>query len=113
MTNSNPCSSPSLPQRAPDRGHARFSLGRLAATPGALALLEQHHVSIFTLLERHACGDWGDVCADDAHANEQALIHGGRVLSCYTLAAGVADSRVWIISEWDRSVTTVLMPSEY
>lgn len=91
----------------------RFPLGQLAATPGALELLEQHCVSLFDLLARHARGDWGDVDAEDAHANDQALIHGSRVLSCYTLVPGDADTRVWIISEGDRSVTTALKPEEY
>ena len=93
--------------------HARFPLGRLAATPGALDLLEQHQVSLFDLLARHASGDWGDVGAEDAHANDQALIHGDRLLSCYPLMPGDPDTRVWIITEWDRSVTTALRPSEY
>lgn len=93
--------------------HARFPLGQVAATPGALELLEQHHVSLFDLLARHAKGDWGDVGAEDAHANDQALIHGYRLLSCYTLVPGDPDTRVWIISEADRSVTTALTPEEY
>lgn len=94
-------------------GHAPFPLGQLAATPGVLELLEQHQVSLFDLLGRHASGDWGDVGADDAHTNEQALIHGNRLLSCFTLVLGDPDTRVWIISEADRSVTTALLPSEY
>lgn len=92
---------------------ARFPLGQLAATPGALELLEQHCVSLFDLLARHVRGDWGDVDAEDAHANDQALIHSSRLLSCYTLVPGDADTRVWIISEADRSVTTALKPEEY
>ena len=97
----------------PKSGHARFPLGQLAATPGALDLLEQHQVSLFDLLARHASGDWGDVGAEDAHTNEQALTHGDRLLSCYPLEPGDPDTRVWIISEADRSVTTALLPSEY
>ena len=97
----------------PKSGHARFPLGQLAATPGALDLLEQHQVSLFDLLARHASGDWGDVGDEDAHANEQALIHGSRLLSCYKLVTSNPDTRVWIISEADRSVTTALLPSEY
>jgi len=93
--------------------HARFPLGQIVATPGALDLLDQHHVSLFDLLIRHASGDWGDIGAEDAHTNDQALIHGDRLLSCYPLVAGDRDSRVWIITEWDRSVTTALLPSEY
>lgn len=94
-------------------GHARFPLGQLAATPGVLELLDRYQVSLFDLLARHASGDWGDVGAEDAHTNEQALIHGNRLLSCYTLVPGDPDTRVWAISEANRSVTTVIMPSEY
>ncbi len=94
-------------------GHARFPLGKLAATPGALDLLDRYHVNLFDLLVRHASGDWGDVGAEDAHANEQALIHGNRLLSCYTLVPGAPDTRVWLLSEQDRSATTAIMPSEY
>lgn len=97
----------------PKPGHARFPLGKLAATPGALDLLDRYHVSLFDLLARHASGDWGDVGAEDAHANEQALIHGNRLLSCYTLVPGDPDTRVWLLSEQDRSATTAIMPSEY
>jgi len=97
----------------PKPGHARFPLGQLAATPGALDLLGRYHVSLFDLLARHASGDWGDVGAEDAHANERALIHGNRLLSCYTLVPGDPDTRVWAISEANRSVTTLMMPSEY
>ena len=91
-------------------------LGQLVATPGALDLLEQHHVNLFDLfdlLARHASGDWGDVCAEDAYANDQALIHGGRLLSSYTLVPGNLGSRVWLLSAQNRSATTAIMPSEY
>ncbi len=97
----------------PKPSHARFPLGQLAATPGVLELLDRYHVNLFDLLARHASGDWGDVGAEDAHANEQALIHGNRLLSCYTLVPGDPDTRVWAISEANRSVTTLMMPSEY
>ena len=97
----------------PKPSHARFPLGQLAATPGVLDLLDRYHVNLFDLLARHASGDWGDVGAEDAHANEQALIHGNRLLSCYTLVPGDPDTRVWAISEANRSVTTLMMPLEY
>lgn len=92
---------------------ARFRLGQVLATPGALALLEQHGINLFDLLARHASGDWGDVGAEDSQANDEALIYGSRLLSCYTLVPGDADSRIWLISEADRSSTTALMPMEY
>lgn len=113
MTTCNDTLPASSPAGQPELPHARFPLGQLAATPAVLELLEQHHVSLFDLLARHASGDWGDVGTEDAHINDQALIHGNRLLSCYTLVSDDRDTRVWIISEWDRSVTTALLPSEY
>lgn len=97
--------SPSVSQRAP-----RFSPGQIVSTPGALEALEAHGVAPLTLLARHLCGDWGSVCAEDAHANEEALQYGSRVLSSYEIAPKVT---IWIITEADRSVTTFLLPSEY
>ena len=97
----------------PKPGHARFPLGKLAATPGALDLLDRYQVNLFDLLGRHARGDWGDVCPEDARANDQAHIHGGRLLSSYTVAPGNPESRLWLLSEQDRSATTAIMPSEY
>lgn len=112
--NTNPeTSSATSPVNHPLLDQAHFPLGRLAATPGALELLDQHRVSLFDLLARHVRGDWGDVGAEDAHTNDQALIYGYRVLSCYTLVPGDHDTRVWVISEADRSVTTALRPEEY
>lgn len=86
-----------------------FPLGRIVATPGALALAESHAVDLLPLLIRHRSGDWGDVCADDARANREALKTGARILSSYHTAAG----RLWIITEADRSATTILLSSEY
>lgn len=88
---------------------APFALGQIVATPGALRLLEQHAIAPLTLLARHASRDWGIVPAEDAAANEQALLNGERVLSSYP----VGDGRVWIITEWDRSISTLLLPDEY
>ena len=96
-----------------DIGVARFHLGQVVATPGVLALLKEHCINLFDLLARHVIGDWGDVGPEDSKTNDQALIHGGRVLSSYTLRPGVADTRVWIITERDRSVTTALRSDEY
>lgn len=94
--------------------HAAFQLGQIVATPGALRLLELHGVDVFDLLRRHASGtDWGDVCPADCKANQDALLYGDRVLSVYTLVQGDPGTRLFVITEWDRSVTTVLKPSEY
>lgn len=91
-------------------GGPRFSGGQLVATPGALSTLADHGVSPMTLLTRHFSGDWGDVSPDDAKANEMALVEGSRLLSRYALASSVS---LWVITEWDRSATTILLPSEY
>ena len=88
----------------------RFSLGRTVATPGALAALETAKQAASEFLGRHNCGDWGEVCSEDAEANEQALIHGERLLSAYRTSQG---TKLWIITEADRSATTILLPDEY
>ena len=85
----------------------RFPVGMTYATPGALAL----EVDLMKYMHRHHCGDWGEeLCSEDKAANEQALKDGSRLLSCYRTPAG---DRLYIITEWDRSVTTIMLPSEY
>jgi hypothetical protein len=84
-------------------------LGRVVATPGALNLLSKSGGHPFDYLARHASGDWGELCAFDRRQNEIALRDGYRVLSSYDVLVG----RVWIITEADRSVTTILLPEEY
>ncbi len=88
---------------------APLPLGRVLATPGALDLLSEIGVHPFDYLARHATGDWGDLCEFDRRQNEIALRDGYRVLSSYP----VDEERVWIITEADRSVTTILLPEEY
>ena len=88
---------------------APLPLGRVVATPGALELLNGAGGHPFDYLARHAAGDWGELCAFDHRQNEIALREGYRVLSSYNVSAG----RVWIITEADRSVTTILLPEEY
>lgn len=88
----------------------KFPLGQCVATPGALKALEESNESAIPFLRRHAAGDWGDVCADDAQANEDALKLGARLLSSYRTTKG---TRLWVITEADREVTTVLLPEEY
>jgi hypothetical protein len=88
---------------------APLPLGRIVATPGALKLLSEEGGHPFDYLARHATGDWGELCAFDRCQNEIALRDGYRVLSSYKVPAG----RVWIITEADRSVTTILLPEEY
>jgi hypothetical protein len=88
---------------------APLPLGRVVATPGALKLLMEAGEDLFDYLARHATGDWGVLCAFDRRQNEIALREGLRVLSSYEVPAG----RVWIITEADRSITTILLPEEY
>jgi hypothetical protein len=88
---------------------APLPLGRVVATPGALKLLSEIGEDPFDFLARHETGDWGDLCAFDRRQNEIALRDGLRVLSSYT----VREKSVWIITEADRSVTTILLPEEY
>lgn len=88
----------------------KFEPGKFLATPGSLNELERAGVAPETLLLRHCKGDWGDLDHEDKCANEQALVHGARILSAYKLLTG---EKVWIITEADRSVTTILLPSEY
>lgn len=86
----------------------RFNLGQIVATPGALRIVPQ--AGITAALRRHAGGDWGEVCSEDRAENELSLREGFRLLSCYRTAGG---ERFWIITEADRSVTTILLPEEY
>ena len=100
------------PDRTPDpRVHhlGRFSLGRCVATPGALELMRRERIGPQDILRRHQQGDWGTVDREDWQANDEALREGGRLLSAY----GEGDSKLWVITEWDRSATTILLPSEY
>ena len=88
---------------------APLPLGRVVATPGALNLLSEIGEDPFGYIARHAAGDWGNLCAFDRRQNEIALRDGYRVLSSYP----VGRECVWIITEADRSVTTILLPEEY
>jgi hypothetical protein len=84
-------------------------LGKVVATPGAIKLLSESGEGPFGYLARHATGDWGELCAFDRRQNEIALREGNRVLSSYPVGEG----KIWIITEADRSVTTILLPEEY
>jgi hypothetical protein len=88
----------------------KFGLGVVVATPGALEVLGNLEVSPSPLLERHVSGDWGDVPPEDARENEHVLERGFRIMSSYPLSDEV---RVWILTEADRSSTTILLPEEY
>jgi hypothetical protein len=88
-------------------GSIRFSLGRLAITPNASLRLRTEEV--LTALRRHVSGDWGDLCPEDAMANDTALQQGGKLFSVY----GQGAERVWIVTEADHSVTTILLADDY
>ena len=87
-----------------------FPLGQIVATPGALAALERAKQPPACFLARHAIGDWGALEPTDVAENRYSLIHGFRLLSSYQTDIG---ERLWIITEADRSVTTLLLPEEY
>ena len=87
-----------------------FHLGDVVATPQSIYVLSERGMSVQSLLQRHATGDWGDLCTEDMQANNDALQYGDRLLSSYVLSESC---KVWVITECDRSVTTILLPSEY
>jgi hypothetical protein len=88
----------------------KFPLGRLVATPGALEALNEAMEGFWPYVTRHSNGDWGDVSQADKAENELSLKEGFRLLSAYELKNG---QKIWIITEADRSATTILMPEEY
>ena len=85
--------------------HHSFPLGQIVATPGALEALKESGESPLDFIKRHAEGDWGEIDAEDREANEQALMHGARLLSAYRTRK---DTKLWIITEADRSATNSL-----
>lgn len=99
-------------QAEPRRLVPLFSTGQVVATPGALRLLLRLSVNPADLLARHVYGDFGDMCEEDLASNKLAVVHGTRVFSSYKLGED-RESTCWVITEWDRSVTTLLLPSEY
>lgn len=89
---------------------AKFDLGRLLITPGAMEALKSNGKEPLEFLKRHASGDWGDLDAEDIRENEFSLEHGLRLLSSYHLSDR---QKLWIITEADRNCTTLLLPEEY
>ncbi len=87
-----------------------FALGEVVATPGALQAFADAKENYLPYLFRHVGGDWGDVCPEDASANDEARDAGERLLSSYRLRSG---TKIWIITEADRSSTCILLPEEY
>lgn len=86
----------------------KFPLGRTVATPNALAIIPQNE--ILNALARHERGDWGQLDPEDRDANENALKHGGRLFSRYF---SIANVKFYIITEWNRKMTTILLPEDY
>ena len=87
---------------------ASFQLGRIVITRAAIAEISPE--DIFGAVRRHAQADWGNVEPEDREANNDALRLGDRLLSSYQSARRI---EFWILTEWDRSVTTILLPSDY
>lgn len=90
----------------------KFSAGQLMMTSSVNELIAENSEfskRVFQSLQRHFAGDWGDLCDEDRAANESALQEGGRLFSVYKDGMPT----IWIITEWDRSATTVLFPDEY
>jgi len=86
----------------------KFELGQVVITKGALAELSQ--ADVLNALRRHSTGDWGEICKEDKAENELSLREGFRIFSAYK---SVQDVKFWIITEADRSATTILLPEEY
>ena len=89
---------------------ALFPIGKVVITPGASDALREAGRTAEEFLLRHVCGDWGDLDTDDRLANDWAILQEDRILSSYAIAIDVT---VWVLTESDRSVTTLLLPSDY
>ena len=87
-----------------------FALGQIVGTPGAIEAMGQAEQDPTELLTRHVTGDWGQLEEEDKQENERSVAQGFRILSAYTLDTGV---KLWVITEADRSATTILLPSDY
>lgn len=87
-----------------------FELGSLYITLGAIEALRESNQHPQEFLQRHQCGDWGELSEEDKRENELSLKHDFRILSAYRTAKG---ARLWVITEADRSATTILLPEEY
>jgi hypothetical protein len=87
-----------------------FKMGRLVGTPGVIAFCDKHSINLISLVRRHLRGDWGDLDAEDKASNDEAVrTEDARILSMYKFPEG----KIWILTEADRSATTVLLPEDY
>jgi hypothetical protein len=102
------------PTKLPAFDKPLFDLGKLAVTRGVYEIVTSGELSPAGYLRRHQAGDWGEMCPSDWSRNNRALHTDpekrDRLMSAYTTAAG---TKIWIITEWDRGVTTILLPDEY
>lgn len=89
---------------------SKFNFGNVVATTPLFEYCKARSFPLLPYMVRHAQGDWGDVCKEDWESNDEALKSGQRLLSEYKLPDG---KRIWIITEWDRSATTLLFPEDY
>lgn len=96
-----------------------FALGKVVATRNVWELIdtnESFSQFVTICMSRYIANDWGDICKEDWEANDQAVINGERLLASYVIPEDVEEvyeDRLWIITEWDRSVTTLLFPGDY
>ena len=89
----------------------KFPLGQVVITRGVYEHIKISEENVLHFLYKHATGDWGEICKEDRESNNYAVEHEERILSAYTLPK--TKKKIWIITEWDRSVTTILFPDEY
>ena len=92
----------------------KFKIGKLVATRGIYDRMssdKKFKTFVDASFDRYINCDWGDTCDEDKELNEDALKNGERILAVYTYPE--TKEKIWIITEWDRSVTTILFPSEY
>jgi|SRR5690606_41964899 len=89
---------------------ALFPAGDIVMTQGVSALIQRGEVNPSPYLQRHLAGDWGDLCDEDRRTNDDALEQGDRLFSSYQVTPALT---IWIITDWHRSVTTLLLPDEY
>lgn len=97
-----------MPQ-AEERTHPLFRLGQIVATPAVLEHFVEHCTNPDSFIRQHVTGNWGDIPPEDVRENDFSVLNGFRVLSAYETGG----KRFWIITEADRSVTTLLFPHEY
>jgi len=102
--------STTLNYKSDPRTKILFALGTIAITPGANDEFLLSNENPTTYLKKHMTGDWGELDEHDRKANEASVRHGERIMSVYHLAT---NAKIYIITEWDRSVTTILLPEDY